>query len=189
VAGGGHGTTVSAADPLRCVHGATALRAGGAADRPTGPASLHSAGCGGRSRGQPPGVGSGEEPRGAYGSPAAFGCRGGRRLARWAASRPGGAGLHRSQGRATEPGRFRQVLLPASRRGCERARARASRLSRRSSGMRRPASRSTPMGTCSRPRWTPLGTAWNWPATWPWRGWGRTQHGPADSRLGESAGG
>jgi hypothetical protein len=50
------------------------------------------------------------------------------------------------------------------------AQPRTSRRSRRSSGMRARASRSTPTGTCFRPRSTPSGPP-GWSATPPWPGW------------------
>ena len=190
-------------DPVCRLHRAASLRAGGAADRSAGSASLHRASGGGRGGGQSAGVGAGQDPRGAHRPAAALGCRRGCRLARRPAPGPGGAGVHRSQGWSAEPGRFRQVRLPAGcpgrQRGdgqaaktsvqrrrrmdcgsttfgtpgqvCSSPRARASRPSRRSSGMRPPASRSTPTGTCSRPRWIPSGTAWSWSGTRPWSGW------------------
>ena len=58
---------------------------------------------------------------------------------------------------------------------CLSPRARALKPCRRSWGMRPPASRSTPTGTCSRPRWRRSPTAWRWSETPPWQ----SGHGPS----------
>ena len=55
--------------------------------------------------------------------------------------------------------------------------------------MRPPASHSTPTGTCSRPRWRRSLTAWRMVRDAALAKRARTQHGPADNRLGEPAGG
>ena len=127
MARGGDRAAVSATDPVCRLHRAASLRAGGAADRSAGSASLHRAGGGGRGGGQSAGVGAGQDPRGAHRPAAALGCRRGCRLARRPAPGPGGAGVHRSQGWSAEPGRFRQVRLPAGCPGRQRGDGQAAK--------------------------------------------------------------
>jgi hypothetical protein len=98
VARGGGRAPIPAAHPVCCLYGLASLRVGCAPGRSAGSASLHGSGGRGCGGGQSPGVGSGEDPRGARRADATVGCRGGRRLARRPTSQTGGADVHRPHG-------------------------------------------------------------------------------------------